>query len=187
MVIATLDTGSRRWNYEVIPEGRVERAWERACRRLDALDHYEALAPTRTRCPNATSQRPIGSAAAAPTSTPANPAVRLSPKRTSRKWKLRTPSPTTTRKRRCVEYEQVQRQLKSLDTDKRSALKTLQHWLQRKGEPKARLEGREKTCTVGMVTSRRYAVDHKRLNALLESDVRAEIVTEQTSEYLRVS
>ena len=46
VVIATLDTGSRRWNYEVIPEGRVERAWERACRRLDALaDHYEAGGP----------------------------------------------------------------------------------------------------------------------------------------------
>ena len=46
VVIATLDTGSRRWNYEVIPEGRVERAWERACRRLDApADHYEARGP----------------------------------------------------------------------------------------------------------------------------------------------
>ncbi len=42
VVIATLDTGSRQWDYEVIPAQRVERA----CRRLDALaDHYEACGP----------------------------------------------------------------------------------------------------------------------------------------------
>ena len=82
---------------------------------------------------------------------------------------------------------EVQQQLKSLDADKRGALKTLQHWLQRNGELKAKLEGSEKTRTVGMVTSRRYAVDHKRLNALLDPEQRAEIVTGQTSEYLRVS
>ena len=71
--------------------------------------------------------------------------------------------------------------------DKRGALKTLQHWLQQKGESKARLEGSAKQRTVGMVTSRRYSVDHQRLNALLEPAQRAEIVTEQVSEYLRVS
>ena len=43
VVIATLDTGSRQWDYEVIPEGRVERAWERACRRLDALADHKRL------------------------------------------------------------------------------------------------------------------------------------------------
>ena len=85
------------------------------------------------------------------------------------------------------EYEQVQLEVKSLDADKRGALPTLQHWLLGNGEPKARLERSEKTRTVGMVTSRRHSVDHKRLNALLEPDMRAEIVTEQTSEYLRVS
>ena len=43
VVIVTLDTGSRRWNYEVIPECRVERAWEQACRRLDALADHKWL------------------------------------------------------------------------------------------------------------------------------------------------
>ena len=38
-----------------------------------------------------------------------------------------------------------------------------------------------------MVTSRRYSVDYKRLNNLLDPDVRAEVVTENVSEYLRVS
>ena len=85
------------------------------------------------------------------------------------------------------EYEQVQGRIKSFDTDKRSALKTLQHWLQQKGATKASLEGSSKRRTVGMVTSRRYSVDHQRLNALLEPAQRAEIVTEQVSEYLRVN
>ena len=35
--------------------------------------------------------------------------------------------------------------------------------------------------------SRRYSVDYRRLNNLLDSDVRAEIVAESESEYLRVS
>ena len=85
------------------------------------------------------------------------------------------------------EYERLQQQLKSLDEDKRGALRTLQCWLQGKGATKAKLEGQAKLRTVGMVTSRRYSVDHKRLNALLEPESRTEIVTEQTSEYLRVS
>ena len=85
------------------------------------------------------------------------------------------------------DYERAQLQIKASDQDKRTALKTLQRWLETKGESKARLEGSAKTRTVGMVTSRRYAVDHKRLNALLDPAQRAEIVTEQTSEYVRVS
>ena len=38
-----------------------------------------------------------------------------------------------------------------------------------------------------MVTSRRYSVDYKRLNNLLDPETRAGIVTENVSEYLRVS
>ena len=46
VVIATLDTGSRQWDYEVIPAQRVEQSWQRACRRLDTLaEHYEACGP----------------------------------------------------------------------------------------------------------------------------------------------
>ena len=52
---------------------------------------------------------------------------------------------------------------------------------------KARLEGGKKTRTVGMVKSTRYNVDHKRLNALLDPETRAGIVTENVSRYLRVS
>ena len=187
IVIATLDTGARRWDYEVIPAERAERAWDAACRRMSALvEHHDACGPDPgalperdfaasdwqcQRCPYLNRCQP-GEAAAPADETDAEPAEPVSDD--AAQAALR-------------DYEQAQSQLKSLDADKRSALKTLQHWLEAKGESKAKLEGSAKTRTVGMVTSRRYAVDHKRLNALLEPEQRAEIVTEQTSEYLRVS
>ena len=37
VVIATLDTGNRVWDYEVIPARRVERAFDQACARLGEL------------------------------------------------------------------------------------------------------------------------------------------------------
>ena len=52
---------------------------------------------------------------------------------------------------------------------------------------KVRLEGREKTRSVGMVKTRRYSVDYRKLNTLLDPETRAKIVTENVSEYLRVS
>lgn len=186
-VIATLDTGSRRWDYEVIPAARVERAWDRACERLAPLaEHHEVHGPD----PDALPERDFtasdwqcrrcrylnlcqpSEAEQGSDEAEAEPAESVS---------------DDDAQAALHEYERIQQQLKSLDADKRGALTTLQHWLTGKGETKARLEGSAKTRTVGMVASRRYAVDHKRLNALLEPEQRAEIVTEQTSEYLRVS
>ena len=187
IVIATLDTGARRWEHEVIPAHRAERAWDAACRRMSDLeDHYETCGPNPEalperdfeasdwqcrRCPYLNRCQP-GEAAGEADETEAAPAERVSDE---------------TAQAALLDYEQAQREIKAHESDKRAALKTLQHWLETKGEPKARLEGSAKTRTVGMVTSGRYSVDHKRLNALLDPEQRAEIVTEQVSEYVRVS
>jgi hypothetical protein len=187
VVIATLDTGARRWDYELIPAARAERAWDAACDRLAALaERHEACGPDPEalperdfeasdwqcrRCPYLNLCQP-GEAAGAVGETDTEACEPVSDEQAQAALR---------------DYEQAQSQLKSLDQDKRSALKTLQHWLQTKGVDKARLEGSAKTRTVGMVASRRYSVDHQRLNALLEPEQRAEIVTEQTSEYVRVS
>ena len=185
VVIATLDTGSRSWDYEVVPAARAERAWRNATGRLQALaDHHEAFGPDPEalperdftaadwqcqRCPYLNLCQPGGAGEAEDDGESAEPVSDEAAREALRG------------------YEQVQGRIKSLEADKRGALKTLQHWLQGKGERKARLEGSAKQRTVGMVQSRRYAVDHTRLNALLEPEQRAEIVTEQVSEYLRVS
>ena len=172
----------------MIPAGRVERAWEQACRRLDALaEHYEACGPD----PDALPERDFEAADWQCRSCPYLNVCQPGTANVNEpdEPEVATPDSVSDDEAQAAlhEYERLQQQLKSLDADKRGALKTLQHWLQRKGEPKAKLEGSAKTRTVGMVTSRRYSVDHKRLNALLDPDQRAEMVTEQTSKYVRVS
>ncbi|MCY3921748.1 MAG: hypothetical protein OXG27_05060, partial [Chloroflexi bacterium] len=185
VVIATLDTGSRSWDYELIPAARAERAWRNAAGRLEGLVEHHALhgpdpevLPDRDftasdwqcqRCPYLNLCQPGGAGEAEDDADPAEPVSDEQAREALR------------------DYEQVQSRIKSLEADKRGALQTLQHWLQRKGERRARLEGSAKQRTVGMVQSRRYSVDHQRLNALLAPEQRAEIVTENVSEYLRIS
>ncbi len=185
VVIATLDTGARSWDHEVIPADRAERAWRNAAGRLEVLVEHHGLhgpdpdaLPERDftasdwqcrRCPYLNLCQPGGTGEAEDAAESVEPVSDEQARKALRG------------------YEQAQGRIKSLEADKRAALKTLQHWLQGKGETKARLEGSAKTRSVGMVQSRRYAVDHTRLNALLEPEQRAEIVTEQVSEYLRVS
>ncbi len=186
VVIATLDTGGRTWDYEVIPAHRVERA----CARLGKLAaHHVINGPDRyalperdftaddwqcKRCPFLNTCLP-GTAAMEPEEEPdadTDPA-----------------EPVTDDEARSAlrEYEQAQEMLKAIEEDKQWALGLLRAWLGQRGEQKARLEGREKTRTVGMVKNTRYNVNHKKLNALLDPETRAGIVTENVSEYLRVS
>ena len=186
VVIATLDTGSRQWDYEVIPAQRVERAFEQACARLGELAAHHLVhgpdpdaLPERDftaedwqckRCPFLNTCLP-GMAAVAdePEDEPAEPVS------------------DDDARAALLEYETAQEMLKAIEEDKQWALGLLRAWLRQRGEDKARLEGREKTRTVGMVKSTRYNVNHKKLNALLDPEARAEVVTENVSRYLRVS
>ena len=188
MVIATLDTGNRVWDYEVIPAHRVERAFERACARLGELAAHHLVngpdpyaLPDRDftadawqckRCPFLNACLPGTAAVEEPADEIAEDA-----------------EPVTDDEARAAlaEYEQAQEMLKAIEEDKAWALGMLRTWLKQQGKDKARLEGREKTRTVGMVKNIRYNVDHKRLNALLDPETRAGIVTENVSRYLRVS
>ena len=85
------------------------------------------------------------------------------------------------------EYEEIQDTIREFEDEKGWVLDVLRAWLKQRGEDKAKLEGRKKTRTVGMVKSTKYNVNHKKLNALLDPEARAEIVTENVSRYLRVS
>ena len=188
VVIATMDTGSRQWDFEVIPADRVAEAFHRACERLGALSAHHLLhgrdsqpLPERDftaddwqcqRCPFLNTCLP-GSAAVEPEDEPDDEPA----------------EPVTDEEARAAlaEYENAQEMLKAIEEDKQWALGLLRNWLGQQGKDKAKLEGREKTRTVGMVKSTRYNVDHKRLNALLDPETRAGIVTENVSEYLRVS
>ena len=80
-------------------------------------------------------------------------------------------------------YAEAQESIKEPEKVKRSALDTLKAWMRRQGDSKATVNGK----TVSLVQSTRYSVNYRKLNAVLDPEVRAEIVTESESEYVRVS
>ena len=188
VVIATMDTGSRQWDFEVIPAERVATAFHRACERVGTIGAHHVLhgrdsqaMPERDftaddwqckRCPFLNTCLPGSAAVEEPEDEPAADT-----------------EPVTDDEAQAAlrEYENAQEMLKAIEEDKQWALGLLRTWLTQQGRDKAKLEGREKTRTVGMVKSTRYNVDHKRLNSLLDPEARAGIVTENVSEYLRVS
>ena len=188
-VIATMDTGSRQWDYEVIPAERVGQALERASEWLGQLaDHHALHGPD----PDALPERDYsvtdwqckscpflalclpGMAAEAE----GEPAEDAEPK-----------EPVTDEEARNAlhEYEEIQDTIREFEDEKKWVVEKLGIWLGQQGVVKAKLQGRAKTRSVGMVRTTRYSVDYKRLNNLLDPETRAEIVTENVSEYLRVS
>ncbi|MYE40823.1 MAG: hypothetical protein F4X27_11450 [Chloroflexi bacterium] len=189
LVIATLDTGNRVWDYEVIPAHRVERAFERACARLGELAaHHLVNGPDPDVLPERDftaddwqcKRCPFLNACLPGTATVSDEAE---------DEPTENAEPVTDEEAQAAlrEYEQAQEMLKAIEEDKQWALGMLRTWLGQRGEQKAKLEGREKTRTVGMVKNTKYSVNHKRLNALLDPETRAGIVTENVSHYLRVS
>ena len=183
-VIATMDTASRGWDYEVIPADRVERALEGARSRLAPLAEHHALhgedphvLPERdfavgswrcSGCPFLNTCRP-GPGEEVKT----NEAVEVEEEEVSAEEAGEA----------VVAYAAAQDAMKEPEKAKRRALDTLKAWMRQRGTEKEALEGR----TVSLVQSKRYSVDYRKLNALLEPETRAEIVTEHDSEYVRVS
>ena len=80
-------------------------------------------------------------------------------------------------------YVAARETLREPEQAKRQALDTLKAWMRGRASAKAELGDH----TVSLVRSTRYAVDHKKLNALLDPEARAEIVTEQISESVRIN
>ena len=80
-------------------------------------------------------------------------------------------------------YAEAQESIKEPEKVKHTALDTLKAWMRSQGGSKATVNGK----TVSLVQSTRYSVNYRKLNAVLDPEVRAEIVTESESEYVRVS
>ena len=188
VVIATLDTGSRKWDHEVIPAERVERAWNRAGDWLDALaDHLDANGPDPEVLPERDFEATDWQCRNCPYFNSCQPAlVEASPTDASVDTPVESVSDEDAQTA-LWRYEELSELIKSLNADKRESLETLECWLKTQGVRKSELDGRDKPRAVGVVSTKRYKVDHKRLNELLDPEQRAEIVTESHSEYLRVS
>ncbi len=180
-VIATMDTASRAWDYEVIPADRVERAMEAARSRLGELAEHHAL---HGEDPHVLPERDfsVGSwrCSGCPFLNTCLPGRELAEEATENEEEEVSLEDA---RDAVAAYAEAQDAMKEPEKAKRRALDTLKAWMRQRGTEKEAIEGR----TVSLVQSKRYSVDYRKLNALLEPETRAEIVTEHDSEYVRVS
>ena len=180
-VIATMDTGNRTWDYEVIPAKRLERALQDACAWLGELGaHHVENGPDADALPG----RDFSATSWQCRSCPFLAVCLPGAAETSEETEIEDREVSDEDARDAVAaYSEAQESIKEPEKAKRSALDTLKAWMRRQGDTKATVGGR----TVTLVTSTRYSVNYRKLNALLDPEVRADVVTDSESEYVRVS
>ena len=180
-VIATMDTGARTWDWERIPAGRLERALQDACEWLGELAaHHVRSGPD----PDALPDRDFSATSWQCRSCPFLAVCLPGAAEVGEDAEIETEEVSDEEARDAVAaYAEAQESIKEPEKAKRGALDTLKAWMRRQGDSKATVGGR----TVTLVSSTRYSVNHRRLNEALGPDVRAEIVTESESEYVRVT
>ena len=180
-VIATMDTGGRTWDYEIIPADRLERALDDACKWLGELAaHHVQNGPD----PDALPDRDFSAGSWQCRSCPFLAVCLPGAAEADDETEMEGEEVSDQEAREAVAaYAEAQESIKEPEKVKRSALDTLKAWMRRQGDSKATVNGR----TVSLAQSTRYSVNYRKLNAVLDPEVRAEIVTESESEYVRVS
>ena len=184
-VIAVMDTATRSWDYEIIPALRIGDAFEGVKNRLNALSENHVLHGAD---PNALPERDFTAGHWRCTSCPylntclpgmqdENGVAEEAQESGVREVSIEEARAAA------LAYASARDALKGPEQAKREALDTLAAWMQSQGLDKAELEGHK----VSLVRTTRYSVDHKKLNALLDPKSRAGIVTEQSSEHVRVT
>ena len=180
-VIATMDTGNRTWDHEVIPAERLERALQKAYRWLEPLAEHHALHGPD---PDALPDRDFLAGSWQCRSCPFLDVCQPGEDNSAEEAEPEESPVSDDEAQEAVQvYTEARQDMKAPEKIKRAALATLKAWMLRKGDAKATIAGR----TVSLVQSRRYSVNYPRLNSLLDPETRAEIVTERESEYVRVN
>ena len=185
VVIATLDTGSRQWDTETIPAQRVEDAMEAVSFRLGELaDHYGARGQNPDALPERDFRAGSWQCRTCPFLNTCRPGAAEEGEGADEAPDIEGREVSTEEAREAVRsYLEAQEALREPEQTKRLALDTLKAWMRQKGLGKTTVEGRG----VSLVQTRRFSVDYRKLNALLDPDTRAGIVTEAVSQYVRVS
>ncbi len=182
VVIATMDTGGRTWDWERIPAARLEKALQDACSWLGELGaHHVQNGPDPDALPDRDFTATSWQCRSCPFLNICLPGA-AEDDGTDEDTEIEHVSDEEARDA-VAAYSEAQESLKEPEKAKRTALDTLKAWMRRQGDAKATVHGR----TVSLVQSTRYSVNHKKLNELLAPDVRADVVTESESEYVRVS
>ena len=181
VVIATMDTGARTWDWERIPAARLEKALQDACEWLGELAAHHVQSGTD---PDALPERDFSATSWQCRSCPFLAVCLPGAAEVGEEKDIEEKEVSDEEARDAVAaYSEAQESLKDPEKAKRSALDTLKAWMRRQGDSKATVGDR----TVTLVSSTRYSVNHRRLNELLDPEVRADVVTESESEYVRVS
>ena len=181
VVIATMDTGNRTWDWERIPADRLEKALQDACAWLGELGAHHVLNGPD---PDALPERDFPATSWQCRSCPFLDICLPGAAEVDAEEETEEQEVSDQEARDAVAaYSEAQESLKEPEKAKRGALDTLKAWMRRQGDSRAKVGGR----TVTLVGSTRYSVNHKKLNELLAPEVRADVVTESESEYVRVS
>ena len=183
-VIATMDTGNRTWDWERIPTYRLETALQDACAWLGELAaHHVQSGPDPDALPDRDFSSTSWQCRSCPfldVCLPGTEAEDVADEDTETEGKEVSDQEA---REAVAAYTEAQEALKEPEKAKRGALDTLKAWMRRQGDTKVTVHGR----TVSLVQTTRYSVNHRKLNELLAPEVRAEVVTESESEYVRVS
>ena len=180
-VIATMDTGGRTWDWERIPADRLEKALQDACEWLGVLAAHHV---TNGSDPDALPDRDFSADSWQCRSCPFLAVCLPGAAESGDEPETEEQDVTDEEAREAVTaYSAAQDSIKEPEKAKRVALDTLKAWMRRQDDTKATVNGR----TVSLVQTTRYSVNFRKLNSLLDPGVRAELVTESESEYVRVS
>ncbi len=183
-VIATMDTGNRTWDYERIPAERLERSLQDACAWLGELGtHHVQNGPDPDALPERDFTADTWQCRSCPFLAVCLPGT-AAEDGTDEATETEGKEVTDEEARDAVAaYTEAQESIREPEKAKRTALDTLKAWMRRQGDTKATVNGK----TVSLVQTTRYSVNHRRLNEALDAETRAGIVTENESEYVRVS
>lgn len=181
-IIATMDTASRGWDFESIPPARVTRALDRTRAWLAPLaEHLRANGPD----PDALPERDFDSGSWRCGSCPFLALCRpgdAEPENVGADGEVVVVTAEDA-DAAVAAYTEAQAAMKEPERAKRAALSTLKSWMRGRSDGKESIRGR----TVSLVRTTRFSVNHRRLTALLDPETRAQIITENTSEHIRVT
>ena len=181
VLIATMDTGNRTWDWERIPADRLERALQDACAWLGQLAaHHVENGPDPDALPDRDFTASSWQCRSCPFLAVCLPGAEQAHEETEDEGKEVTDEEA---REAVAAYAKAQVAVKEPDKAKRAALDTLKAWMRQQGDMKATVGGK----TVSLVRTTRYSTNYRKLNELLDPEVRADVVTESESEYVRVS
>ena len=181
VVIATMDTGNRTWDHEVIPAKRLEKALQDACEWLGELAaHHVQNGPDPDTLPDRDFSSSSWQCRSCSFLNICLPGSADGDEETEDEEKEVTDEEA---RDAVATYVEAQGTIKEPEKTKRAALDTLKAWMRRQGDTKATVNGK----TVSLVQTTRYSTNYRKLNELLDPEVRADVVTESESEYVRVS